>query len=94
MIGYIVAEERFLHQGIDHHLYVTRSDENGNEFRFEVRYIPPGTDEYETLYERMVDFTDQLEQCPNTNIDQLINAELAAIRLEVLADEEIHAHDP
>lgn len=94
MIGHIVAEDRFLHQGVDHHLFVTRSETNENEFRFEVRCIPPGRSEQETIYERVVDFTEMLAQCPNTTVDQLIDAELTAVRLEVFADEAPHAHDP
>ncbi len=94
MIGHIVVEDRFLHQGIDHHLFVTQSEENEYEFRFEVRCIPQGKAEYESVYERVVDLTDMLAQCPNTTVNQLIEAELSSVRLEVFADEAPHAHDP
>lgn len=94
MIGHIIEEERFLHQGIDHHLFVTRSEENENEFRFEVRRIPPGGDHQETLFEKIVDLSAELAQCPNTTMDQLITAELESIKHDVLVEEDIHAHDP
>ncbi len=94
MRGHIVTEDRFLHQGIDHHLFVTRSEENENEFRFDVRCMQPGAEKHETIYERTVDFSDMLEQCPGTAIDHLIDAELTAIRLEVFAAEAPHANDP
>lgn len=94
MVGHIIVEDRFLHQGIDHHLFVTRSESNGNEFRFEVRCIPPGKSEFESIYERIVDFTAMLAHCPNTTVDQLIDAELTSVRLEVFAEEAPHAHDP
>ena len=94
MIGQIVEEERFLHQGIDHHLFVVRSEENESEYRFEVQCVPPGDDERHTIYERIVDFSEQLDQSAGATIDQLIGAELAAIRLEVFADEAPHANDP
>ncbi len=94
MIGHIVAEDKFLHQGIDHHLFVVRSEKNENEFRFEVRRIAPGDDQAESIYEKTVDFSATLKTCPNTTIDQLIDAELNSIRQDVNAEEEIHAHDP
>ena len=94
MIGHIIAEDRFLHQGIDHHLFVVRGEENENEFRFEVRCIQPGKTEQETIYERTIDFTDLLAECPANNVVELISAELASIRLKVFADEAPHANDP
>lgn len=94
MIGHIVAEDKFLHQGIDHHLFVTRSEVNENEFRFEVRCVQPGKAEHESIYERIFDFTETLTQCPGTMIDQLVDAEMTAVRLEVFAAEAPHAHDP
>lgn len=94
MRGQIVTEDRFLHQGIDHHLFVSRSEENENEFRFDVRCLPAGTDRHETIYERTVDYSDMLHQCSDNTIDQLIEAELAAIKLKVFADEARHANDP
>ncbi len=94
MIGHIIAEERFLHQGVDHHLFVSAIEGAENEFRFEVRRIPPGGTEPSTVFEKTVDFTALLDQCPNTTLDQLIAAELAAARCEVNSEEEIHAHDP
>mgnify|MGYP006311789009 CR=1 FL=1 len=94
MRGHIIAEYDFLHQGMEHHLYVTGAEGAENEFRFEVRRIPHGGIEPETEYERVVDFTKLLAQCPNTTLDQLIQAEVNSIRHEVFAEEQIHAHDP
>ena len=94
MRGHIVAEEQFLHQGVDHHAFVTEIEHADHEYRFEVRRIAPGGDQPETVYEKVVDLSSELARCPNTTIDQLIVAELAAIRHKVNAEEEIHAHDP
>lgn len=94
MRGHIIAEEQFLHQGIDHHVFVTAIENADNEYRFEVRRIAPGEDHQEAIYEKVIDLSSELAQCPNTTIDQLINAEVAAIKNEVYADEDIHVHDP
>ncbi len=94
MIGHIVAEDRFLHQGIDHHLFVVRSEQNESEFRFEVRRTTPGGDHPESIYEKTVDLSGQLGKCPNTTMDQLVTAELDAIKRKVSSEEDIHVHDP
>jgi len=94
MRGHIIAETQFLHQGIDHHAFVTAIENAENEYRFEVRRVAPGGDHPETIYEKIVDLSHELTQCPNTTIDQLINAELDTIRQKVNAEEDIHAHDP
>lgn len=94
MRGHIIAEDRFLHQGIDHHLFVTTSDGAMHEFRFEIRRIQPGGTQPETIFEKTEDLSGQLAQCPNTTIDQLITAEMAAVKRAVFDDEDRHVHDP
>lgn len=94
MRGHIIAEEQFLHLGIEHHLFVSAIENAPHEYRFEVRRIAPGGDHPDTIYEKLVDLSADLAQCPNTTIDQLITAEITSIRHEVYAEEDIHAHDP
>ena len=94
MRGRIIAEDKFLHQGTDHHVFVTAIENAGNEYRFEVRRIAPGADHPETVYEKVVDLSSAFAESPNTTIDQLINAELSAVKREVNAEEDIHANDP
>lgn len=94
MRGHIIVEDRFLHQGIDHHLFVTAGDGAEHEYRFEVRCNLPGSDHPKTVFEKTEDLSAQLAQCPNTTIDQLIDAELTAVRNAVTAEEDIHANDP
>ena len=94
MRGHIIAEDRFLHQGIDHCLFVTGIEEAGHEYRFEVRCIPPGGEHSETEYEKIIDFSPRLAQNPGISIDELIKAELQAIKKSVIDEEDIHAHDP
>ncbi len=94
MRGHIIAEKQFLHQGIDHHVFVTAIDNAEKEYRFEVRCIAPGGEHPETIYEKVINLSSALAQQPNSTIDQLIEAELTAIRHEVYAEEDIHAHDP
>ena len=94
MRGHIIVEEQFLHQGTDHHVFVTAIENAENEYRFEVRRVAPGADHAETVYEKVVDLSSTFAQCPNTTIDQLISAELSAVRHKVYAEEDIHAHDP
>jgi hypothetical protein len=94
MRGHIITEDRFLHLGTDHRLFVTEIENVENEFRFEVTRIPPGGDAPETVFEKLVNFSVQLAQCPDTTIDQLVNAELTAVRNAVSDDEDLHAHDP
>ena len=94
MRGHIIAEMQFLHQGIDHHAFVTAIENAANEYRFEVRRVAPGEVHPETIYEKIVDLSHDLANCPNTTIDQLINAELNSIKQQVNAEEDIHAHDP
>ena len=94
MRGHIIAEEQFLHQGIDHHVFVTAIENADKEYRFEVRRIAPGGDHPEPIYEKVVDLSSELARCPNTTINQLIEAELMTIRHEVCAEEDLHVHDP
>jgi hypothetical protein len=94
MRGHIIAEERFLHQGVDHHLYVTASDRAEHEYRFEVRRIPAGGDHQETLFEKTKDLSEQLAHSPNTTMDQLIQVEMKAAKKAVFAEENLHANDP
>ena len=94
MRGHIIAEEQFLHQGIDHHLFVTAIENTDHEYRFEVRRVAPGGDHAESIYEKTVELATLLAKCPNTTIDQLISAELNAIKREICDEEDIHAHDP
>ena len=91
MRGHIITEERFLHQNIDHHLFVTASDGAEHEYRFEVRRIAPGADHPETIYEKIEDLSAHAEQSP---IEQLIGNELLAIKNSVISEEDIHANDP
>jgi hypothetical protein len=94
MRGHIVAEDRFLHQGIDHHLFVTGIEAVENEYRFEVTRVPPGGAVAETVFEKLIDFSAPLAQDSGTSIDQLIATELIAIKSIVNADEDLHVHDP
>ena len=94
MRGHIIAEEQFLHQGIDHHVFVTAIENADNEYRFEVRRIAPGADHADAVYEKVVDLSSALAEGPGTTIDQLISAQLDTIKQEVSAEEEIHVHDP
>jgi hypothetical protein len=94
MRGRIITEDRFMHQGIDHHVFVTGIEGVDHEYRFEVRRIPPGSDAPETEFEKTVDFSGRLTQSPDRTIEQLIQAELSAIKKAVNDEEDIHAHDP
>jgi hypothetical protein len=94
MRGHIIAEDRFLHQGVDHHLFVTQADGAEYEYRFEVRSIVPGNAHPETAYEKTVDLSVWLKKDPATNIGELLCDEITIIKKEVFAEEEIHAHDP
>ena len=94
MRGHIIAEHQFLHQGIDHHVFVTAIENTEYEYRFEVRRVAPGGDHAESIYEKTVILTTLLAQCPNTTVDQLISAELNTIKREICDEEDIHAHDP
>ena len=94
MRGHIVAEDRFLHQGIGHHVFVTGIEDAENEYRFEVRRTPPGGDHPETEFEKTIDFSTRLAQAPGTTVEQLIHAELLSIKKAVNDEEDIHAHDP
>ena len=60
MRGHIIAEEQFLHQGIDHHVFVTAIENAEHEYRFDVRRIAPGADQAETIYEKAVDLSSAL----------------------------------
>lgn len=94
MRGYLTAEDRFLHMGMDHHLFVTKIETVENEFRFEVTRVKPGGNAPETVFEKMVNFSAALVHRPDTPLDQLIARELDAVRETVLGDETLHAHDP
>ena len=94
MRGHIIAEDRFLHQGVDHHLFVTQADGAEHEYRFEVRRIAPGGDHPETIYEKTEDLSPWMEKDPNSDIGELLCEEMSLIKKEVFAEEEIHAHDP
>lgn len=94
MRGHIIAEEQFLHQGIDHRLFVTAIEGGECEYRFEVLSIAPGADHPESVFEKTEDLSGQLAQCPNTTIDQLINAEIRSIKSAVTSEENLHANDP
>jgi len=94
MRGHIIAEDRFLHQGIDHHLFVTGIDDAEHEYRFEVRRILPGTDQPETVFEKTEDLSIPLAQNTGASVDQLIDAELRAIKKSVTDEEIIYANDP
>ncbi len=92
MRGHIIAEDKFMHQGIDHHLFVTQADGAENEYRFEVRRIAPGADHPETIYEKTEDFSKWLAK--KNDIGELLCDELTLIKKEVFAEEDLHAHDP
>lgn len=92
MRGHIIAEDRFMHQGIDHHLFITQADGAENEYRFEVRRTAPGADHAETIYEKTEDLSALLQG--ETEIGQLLLNELGVIKKEVCAEEDLHAHDP
>jgi len=94
MIGQIVAEEHFLHHGMHHQLFVVRSEQEENEYRFEVRRTAPGADHPESVYEKTVAFSPDMLVEPDNSIGPLIDAEIDKIRREVTAEEDIHAHDP
>ena len=94
MRGHIIAEDRFLHQGMDHHLYITQADGAENEYRFEVRRIAPGTDRPETIYEKTEDLSAWFDKDPKVNIGELLCDEITIIKKGIFAEEEIHAHDP
>lgn len=94
MRGHIVVEERFLHQGIDHHLFVTGIEHAENEYRFEVRRTLPGADAPTTEFEKTIDFSARLAESKETSADQLIAAEIQSIKKQVNDEEDIHAHDP
>ena len=94
MRGHIVAEDRFLHQGIDHHLFVSGIENVENEYRIEVTRIPPGGEVPETIFEKLVNFSAELSQSPNVSLDDLMTAELTAVKTAVYGDEDLHVHDP
>ena len=90
MRGHIIKENRFLHQGIDHHLFVTGIENSEHEYRFEVRRTPPGGDHSETVFEKTINFSGRTE----SSIEERLSAELQTIQKEVTDEEDIHAHDP
>lgn len=95
MRGHIIVEDRFLHLGIDHHLFVTASDGAEHEYRFEVRRIAPGADHPETIYEKTENLAAWLERAPTTSAGELLCEEITLIKAKIMDEEdEIHAHDP
>lgn len=94
MRGHIIAEDRFMHQGIDHHLFVTQADGAEHEYRFEVRRVAPGADHAETVYERTEDLSSRLAGEPETAVGEALCAQLGLIKKEVFDEEDLHAHDP
>ena len=94
MRGHIIAEDRFMHQGIDHHLFVTQADGADHEYRFEVRRVAPGADHAETIYEKTEDLSNRLSGEPETAVGEALCAELGLIKKEVFEVEDLHAHDP
>lgn len=92
MRGHIIAEDKFMHQGIDHHLFVTQSDGAEHEYRFEVRRIAPGADQAETIYEKTEDLSKWVAK--DNDIGELLCDELTLIKKEVFAEEDLHANDP
>lgn len=94
MRGHIIAEDRFLHQGMDHHLFISQADGAEHEYRFEVRRITPGNEHPETIYEKTEDLSDWISRDSQTNIGELLCDEITIIKKEIFAEEDIHTHDP
>ena len=94
MIGHIVAEERFLHQGIDHHLFVVQSEQIETEYRFEARRVAPGEDHAVTIYEKTVDFAARPDAASASSIEDLVQKEISTVRRIICSEEDLHAHDP
>ena len=94
MRGHIITEDKFMHQGIDHHLFVTQADGAENEYRFEVLRIPPGGDHAETIYEKTEDSSAWLKKDPTTIIGELLCEEMTIIKKAIFAEEDLHANDP
>jgi hypothetical protein len=94
MRGHIIAEDKFLHQGLEHHTFVTGIEHADHEYRFEVRRIPPGGDQPETIYEKTEDFSARLKTGSDAEIGELLCNELTVIKKEVFAEEDLHANDP
>ncbi|MDF7807424.1 hypothetical protein P4E94_08240 [Pontiellaceae bacterium B12219] len=94
MRGHIITEDRFLHQGIDHHLFVTKADGAENEYRFEIRCIPPGAEQPETIYEKTEDFSAWINTDPTTVIGELLCEEMSTIKQKIFAEEALRANDP
>ncbi|QBG48329.1 hypothetical protein EGM51_13355 [Verrucomicrobia bacterium S94] len=94
MRGHIIIEDRFMHQGIDHHLFVTKADGAEHEYRFEVRRTAPGADQPETIYEKIEDLAARIEQDPNAEIGHLLCSKLSIIKKDVFTEEDLRANDP
>ncbi len=92
MRGHIIAEDKFMHQNIDHHLFVTQADGAENEYRFEVRRVAPGADHAETIYEKIEDFSKWVAR--KNDIGELICDEITLIKNRIFAEEDLHANDP
>ncbi|MDZ8118126.1 hypothetical protein [Pontiella agarivorans] len=92
MRGHIIAEDKFIHLGNDHHLFVTQADGAENEYRFEVRRIAPGADHPKTIYEKTEDFTRRISK--ENAIGELLCEEMGIIKNKIFAEEELHTHDP
>jgi hypothetical protein len=94
MRGHIIAEDKFLHMGIDHHLFVMQVDGAEHEYRFEVRRTAPGAVDAETIYEKTEDLSDRLSGASETDIGEILSSELAVIKQEIFDEEDLHIHDP
>lgn len=94
MRGHIIAEDRFMHQGTEHHLFVTQADGAEHEYRFEVRRTAPGSDRTETVYEKTVDLCPRLEKDPNADLGELLSKELTIIKTGVCAEADLRANEP
>jgi len=92
MRGHIITEDRFMHQGIDHRLFVTQADGAEHDYRFEVRRTAPGKDHPETIYEKTEDLTAALAK--GMDIGELLCSELSIIKNKVFNEEDLHTHDP
>jgi len=94
MNGILIAQQEFLHQGMRHQVSAYAMENMEAEICFEVTRTVPGADKPETVFEKCVNMTTDLAQCPNTTLDQLVDAELTAVRNAVCADEDLDVHDP
>ncbi|MCF7848694.1 MAG: hypothetical protein K9M45_07590 [Kiritimatiellales bacterium] len=94
MNGRLIARQEFLHQGMAHQVSAYAMENMEAEICFEVTRTEAGSDAPETVFEKCVNMAGDLAQCSNTTLDQLIDAELTAVRNAVCADEDLDVHDP